>query len=309
VTFSAWADEWLAGHRGRSTTRAVYGITLDYARDTFGRKQVRKLKGADVRAFLARIERENERRGRHVTETTLAKHLRQLSSCLEAARTEGLLAENPCGRLHKSSRPKVSKGRPSYFTDDELARLWPELASRPVYLTAAKLAVVTGCRFGELAGLRWPDVRLLDGELHVSHQWTAGAEVDTTKGGKARIVDLVPDARAILEAWYAKTGDGGLVLENETGGHLDDSKARKVLYAAMARAGVPRVGERGGKPRNWHSFRHTFARVALEHGSELAWVQAQLGHSSITLTVDTYGHWSRQAEKVAAARLDGAFTV
>ena len=80
------------------------------------------------------------------------------------------------------------------------------------------------------------------------------------------------------------------------------------LYTAMDRAGIGRIGERGGK-RTFHSFRNTFARIALEGGAQLTWVQAQLGHSSITLTRDVYGAWSRRAEKLEAQRLDGAFTL
>jgi integrase len=245
---------------------------------------------------------------REVSPTTLGKHLRQLSTCLEAAVAEGLLSVNPCKRLPKSQKPKARKKRPAYFTDSELARLWPELAGRPVYLTACKLAATTGLRHGELAGLRWSDVDLLGGELHIRQQFTGGELVDRTKDNEERVIDLVPAARALLEEWWAETGDDGYVLELETGGFLDGSNTRKVLYAAMERAGIQRLGERGGT-RDFHSLRHSFARVALEHGAQLEWVQAQLGHSSITLTRDTYGHWSRAAEKREAERLEGAFAV
>jgi integrase len=74
----------------------------------------------------------------------------------------------------------------------------------------------------------------------------------------------------------------------------------------METAGVARVGE-GGRKRVFHSLRHTFARVALEGGAELTWVKEQLGHSSITLTVDLYGRWSRTARKAQAERLADAF--
>jgi integrase len=315
--FGEFTDEWLASLSRRSTTSANYGVTLAYAKRAIGRrKYVSKLGVADVRKVLELVERDYRARQkpepgekpREVSPTTLAKHLRQLSTCLEAAVAEGLLAVNPCKRLPKSQKPKPRKKRPAYFTDTELLRLWPQLERRPIYLAAAKLAATTGLRHGEIAGLRWNDIDLLAGELHVRRQFTGGELVDRPKDNDERVVDLVPAARAILEGWWVSTGDDGLVFELETGGYLDNSNSRKVLYATMKQAGIPRVGERGGA-RDWHSFRHTFARVALEHGAQLEWVQAQLGHSSITLTRDLYGHWSREAEKREAARLEGAFAV
>jgi integrase len=76
----------------------------------------------------------------------------------------------------------------------------------------------------------------------------------------------------------------------------------------MERAGVPREGEHG-RSRTFHSFRHSFARVALENGARMDWLQRQLGHSTITLTVDTYGRWERSAEKLEAEKLEGAFAL
>jgi integrase len=314
--FEHFADRWLEGLRRRSTTATSYGITLGYAKRAFRRKLVSKLTPSDVRKMLELIEREYRERqkpkpgdeSREISPTTLGKHLRQLSTCLEAAVAEGLLAVNPCKRLPKSQKPKPRKKRPAYFTDSELAHLWPELEGRRVYLTACKIAATTGLRHGEIAGLSWADVDLLNGELHIRQQFTAGELIDRTKDNDERVIDLVPAARQLLEAWWVETGDDGFVLELETGGFLDASNTRKVLYAAMNRAGIPRVGERGGT-RDFHSFRHSFARVALEHGAQLEWVQAQLGHSSITLTRDTYGHWSRESEKREAQRLEGAFAV
>lgn len=309
--FEVWADEWLANLRRRETTKRVYAVTLEYAKHSFGSKPVRKLRASDIRSFLEHIERVNRERTKpkEVSGTTLAKHLRQLGACLEAARRERLIAENPVRNLHSTDRPKVGKKRPSYFTDEELARLWPELEDRPVYSYLCRLAVTTGMRFGELASLRWErDVYVLDGELLVLHTYSPGVGETPTKDDEPRTVDLTPQARQLLEEWLKLSGDVGLVFERETGGYLDDGQMLKALYSAMDRAGIPRISERGGK-RTFHSFRNTFARIALEAGSELAWVQGQLGHSSITLTRDTYGAWSRKAEKVAAERLAGVFVV
>ena len=53
-----------------------------------------------------------------------------------------------------------------------------------------------------------------------------------------------------------------------------------------------------------HSFRHTFASQLLQMGESPAYVQRQLGHSSIKMTVDTYGKWLPAGNKHAVDRLD-----
>jgi integrase len=320
VRFDEWADRWLAGFTGKQNTRRVYQDSLDYAKRTFGPVRVRDLGAGDVRRFLERVKDETrERRSRNlkpddpppaeVTAATLAKHLRQLGACLQAAVAEGYASENPVRLLHKTARPKVAKSRPAYYTSDELARLWPELKSRPVMLALHKTAVATGLRIGELAALRWDDVDLLNRELHVRRTYVDGIGEQTPKSGEARTIDLTPPAAAVLEEWFKLSGDDGLVFEREEGGYLTSGYVTKsVLYPALERAGIPRVGESGRK-RDFHSLRHTFARIALEAGGEITWVKEQLGHSSITLTVDLYGHWSRASKKAQAERLADAFTL
>jgi integrase len=311
IHFDEWADRWIASLRtaGRkeSTVRA-YEVTLEYAKDEFGRRNVRDIRPSDISSLLDRIAK-TPRTQKTVTQSTLAKHLRQLGSCLGAAAAEGYADENPVSRLHSTRRPKVSRLAPAYFTDDELSRLWPELADRPVYANLCKAALATGMRSGELAALRWTDVSLLTNEITVSRTYVAGVGETSTKSGKSRVVDLSPQAATIFTDWYALAGGDSLVFEKELGGHLDPSYViRRILYPAMKRAGVPRVGEHG-RSRTFHSFRHTFARITLESGAEITWVKEQLGHQSINLTVDTYGRWARTAQKKQAARLAGAFPV
>jgi integrase len=320
IGFAEWADRWLAGFTGKENSRRVYAHSIAYGKQTFGNVKVRDLTPGDIRRFLDTIRKANvDRRApksgeeeaapKEVSPATLAKHLRQLGACLQAAISEGFATENPVRGLSKGARPKVAKSRPSYYTDAELGRLWPELAFRPVMLAIAKTAVATGMRLGELSALRWSDVDLLNREIHVTRTYVDGlGEQPSTKSGEPRTVDLTPQGAALLEGWYAESGGGdGLVFEREEGGHLTAKYlTAQVLYPALERAGIDRVGERGRK-RDFHSLRHSFARLALEGGAEIVWVQRQLGHSSITLTVDTYGAWARSAEKLQAERLAGAF--
>jgi integrase len=317
IRFDAWADEWLKGFTGKANSKRVYATTMEYAKAVFGSRKVRELEPADVRRFLDHVREQNvarqkpreDEQPREVSPATLAKHLRQLGACLQAAIAEGYAERNPVRELHKTARPRVARSRPAYYTDAELARLWPELSYRPVFLALCKLAVATGLRFGELAALEWSDVDLLARELHVRQAYTSGIGVEAPKSNEPRTIDLTPQAAALLEAWLFESGGDGLVFEREEGGYIDAAyMTKRVLYPALKRAGIPRVGERGRK-RDFHSFRHSFARISLEHGAEITWVQRQLGHSSVTLTVDVYGSWARSAEKAQAERLEAAFPV
>jgi integrase len=303
IRFNEWADEWLTSLQGKQATAAEYATTLKYASQVFGPRKVRDLGPGDVRHLLEQL------RGRGSSPATQAKHLRQLGACLQAAVTEGYTSKNAVRLLHKSARPKVSKSLPVFYTDAELARLWPELAERPVMLALCKTAVATGMRIGELSALRWSDVDLLNREVHVRHTYSVAGGEETPKSGESRTLDLTPPAGAMLEAWYAESrgDDTDLVFERETGGYMtSDYVTRSVLYPALERAGIPREGESGRK-RDFHSFRHTFARIALAGGAEITWVKEQLGHSSINITVDTYGGWSRASRKKQAEQLADAF--
>jgi integrase len=310
--FSAWADEWLAKHTARQSSRENYAVTLAYAKTVFGRRKVRHLGPEDVSRFLEHVRDENRRRTpkgkkpHEVAPATLAKHLRQLGACFADAVLMGYADENPVRRLPKAERPRVDEPEANYFGDEELPRLWPELAGRPVCLALCKVAVTTGLRFGELAALDWSGVDLLDGKLYVRRAYRNGQVSPYPKTKRSRrTVNLTPAARAVLEAWNGERGgpDGGLVFEREEGGHVQNEHVlRRVLYPAMRRAGIPRVGEREGT-RTFHSFRDTFARIALEAGAPLQWVSGQLGHSSTAVTERCYGRWAAKAEAEQAAKL------
>jgi integrase len=277
----------------------------DYGKAAFGDRLVRQLTPADVDRFLTLMA------GRSAV--TQRRHLRVLGSCLKMAVRRGYAGRNPVAELEGEELPRVVKPLPSYFTDGELVRLWPELGREvlaPVFLYLCKAALSTGARQGELLELRWSDIRLLDGELHIGRAYTPGIGVQTPKSNKARTVDLTPEACALFEQWFATSaspsGDS-LVFPAPAGGYLVGSTVtRGVLYPAMEAAGIPRVGE-GGRKRNFHSFRHTFARLTLENGAPITWVQQQLGHASIALTVDVYGDWADEARKEQAAKLESAF--
>jgi integrase len=300
--FDAWASEWLASLAVKPATAGQYAMTLEIAKEVFGAMKVRDLGTQEIARFITAV------RERDVTEATVAKHLRHLAACLEAAVVADLAEQNPVRKLHRSSKPRATRGAPSYFTDAEIAAILPQLAQRPLMSALFKTALGTGARIGELGALRWDDVDLLDGTMHIRRTYTEGFGETTPKSGEARTIDLTPPVRRVLEDWYRQSSGEGLVFPAETGGVVRPRHARNALYSALRRAGVDRRGE-SGRLRNWHSLRHSYARICLENGAALDWVRRQLGHANVRLTIETYGTWSRSAAKAEAVRLGSAFTL
>jgi integrase len=125
---------------------------------------------------------------------------------------------------------------------------------------------------------------------------------------KRRFRRDAPAPRADVE--LGRPGDDALVFpgESKSGYLANETVLRRELYPAMKRAGIPRKGPTG-EPRTFHSFRHTYAKLALENGRLLTWLQGHLGHSSLNVTVGIYGHFGRAARKREAAAMEGVFGV
>ena len=264
---------------------------------------MRRIGPQEIASFNARL------RARGVSPSTRAKHLRVLGGCFQAALRHGYTARNPVRDLPASERPRPERKEAAYFENDELPRLFAELPEG-IIKTFCLVALKTGMRQGEVVALRWGDVDLREAVIRVRRSVTGGQE-GVPKNHERRDVDLTPDLVEHLGQWWGdcgRPGDDALVFPGESsGGFFSASNLlRRHLYPAMMRAGVPRVGPTG-EPRVFHSFRHTFAKRALETGAQVTWLSRHLGHSSLKVTTDVYGHWERGERKRQAARLTGAF--
>jgi len=147
---------------------------------------------------------------------------------------------------------------------------------------------------------------VVDHEIRVAPAFSAG-RIDTPKSGHGRTVDMSDQlARALfrlqvegkaetLKRGWAETT--AWVFCTEVGTALDKSRVRKVFSKVLKTAGLP-------LHFSPHCLRHTFASLLLQQGESPAYVQRQLGHASIQLTVDTHGKWRPMGNKAAVNRLD-----
>jgi integrase len=222
------------------------------------------------------------------------KVMTSFKSMLKANAFAHVAADVSIGR-NKRAEGKLGVGR-DFPTTAEIKRLIDkaEGKKRALLLTVA----LTGLRASELRGLRWQDVDLKAGELHVRQRADRYSKIGVPKSDSSvRTVPLDPGAlTAALREWKlaCPKGDEGLVFPSSTGRIQHHSNMLKSLGPVMIEAGV--VNKSGAPKYGLHAFRHFFASWCINPrnrgGRELPAkeVQQLLGHASIVLTMDVYGH-------------------
>jgi integrase len=302
IGFAEWADQWLASLERKPTTVDSYRSTIAQAKELFGGERVRRIGPEDIARFN-RILRE-----RGCSPSTRAKHLRVLGACLQAAIYYRYADSNPVRELPPAQRPRPERKEAAYFENDELPRLFAHLHGEP-FRVLCLVALKTGMRQGELLALRWADVDLDQAVIRVRASYTGGS-LGTPKNSERRDVDLISDVVELLAGWRASCSSDDLVSPGKNGHRFLSPTVvlRRHLYPAMAAARIQRVGPTQEK-RTFHSLRHTFAKRALESGAQITWLSRHLGHSSLKVTTDIYGHWERAERKLQAAKMENAFPV
>jgi integrase len=234
-----------------------------------------------------------------MTHVTARKVLTSLKSILSDAQDRAHVAQNVAlsvrikGDHRGRRRLQVGKDIPA---TDEIRRLLAAAGDglRPLVMTA----VFTGLRASELRGLRWADVDLVAGTITVRQRADRYNTIGLPKSraGAGRVIPLAPQVVNTLKTWRlaCPPNDGDLVFPVAGGGVPHYNRIGRALNALMTEAGLV---DAGGKPKYaWHSLRHFYASWCINRkadgGLELPAkiVQARLGHASIVMTLDTYGH-------------------
>jgi integrase len=231
-----------------------------------------------------------------------------LSSILSDAQERGLVAQNVVrglrarrkrGQERRADKRQKGKLKPGVDipTPDEIRKWLPHLDGqwRPLFLTA----IFTGLRASELRGLRWADVDIKRSELHVRQRVDKFNKAGALKSESSeRVVPLPPAVLNVLREWKLACPKGSLDLVFPNGVGKPESHANIVqrgLQPTMIAAGLTKKN-RTAKYTGLHALRHFFASWCINRrvdgGLELPLkvVQARMGHSTIAMTADVYGH-------------------
>ena len=307
LTFGELIDLYLAegaGHKKASTLKADRGRIEHHLRpllgklraDRIGRTEIERMRNAVAAGKTAeKIANADKRRPGSVAtggKGAAAQCVALVSSIYAFAIGRGLCADNPARGVKKAPVRKVER----FLSEAEIAWLADALdaeaqqSGNPFPPAAIKLLLLTGCRKGEIANLRWD---------HVDFERECLRLPDSKTG--AKIVYLNAPARALLQE-LPRMGDSPRVIPGmraDSGGPAID----KVWARVRKAAGLADV--------RLHDLRHSFASVGAAGGLSLPIIGALLGHKHATTTA-RYAHLSadplRAANDAVGARIAAAMS-
>lgn len=306
-TFKEASERWLVvdAPSFKPGTREDYKCILNlHVLPTFGERPLPSIASSDVEDWWGRIQAKGLSRVRQSRIRTVLNHV------FTRAVKSKLVAENPVAAI--AGRIGLEEGevrQAEWLSEPELANLLhaaevQEPRYYPILLTIAS----TGVRLGEAVGLQVGDVNLDRCKIAVRRAIRKRHE-GSPKRGKPRTVDVPPSAIAVLRGWIDVVRAEAAVRGEEacwlfpsgTGKPVDEPVIRDALTRILKAAGI----QRRITP---HALRHTYASLALQRGVPLLVVSRQLGHKSIAITADIYGHLLPDATREAAAAWEAILT-
>jgi integrase len=295
-----WIESRAAARIERSTLEQYQRHLALHIAPLIGAVKLTQLTVPLVRKYEDRLRRDR-------SPAMVRKVLVSLSAILAEAQERGFVAQNVVrglrgGRQRGKERhaDRRQKGKLKVGVDiptpEEVRAIIAALAQRwrPMLLTA----IFTGLRASELRGLRWADVDLRRGEIHVRQRADRWREIGRPKSEAGeRTIPLPPMVVNTLREWKlaCPKGEQDLAFPNGAGRVEDHNNiAERGWMPAQVAAGVIKQGK--AKYPGLHAMRHFYASWCINRrvdgGLELPLkvVQARLGHASIQMTADRYGH-------------------
>ena len=310
-----FVEPWLAAleNQGRKpTTLRGYRTSLDaYVLPRLGDVALQELRASDLDALYAELLRSGGRHGQGLSMTTVHHVHAAMNKMLHDAERKGLVIRNVAKLANAPTLTTARAKGPEMrvWSPDELARFLASIEGNRNEMLF-RLMAMTGTRRGEVVALRWSDVELAGHRLTVNQAANVidGKEVVAVPKTRRsrRVIDLDADTVSMLQRHRARQREQFLMLgvsatasdrvfTNEIGEPFRPNSVGQAFRRLVDGADVPLI--------RLHDLRHTHATHLLMAGVNVKVVSERLGHSSVSFTLDTYGHVmpGQQAEAAAAA--------
>ena len=306
---AAWVADYERSGRVKVTTLASVKQHVDkYLIPHLGEVQLSKLTPNTVARFYADLLNNGRRKNNAVKGTGLSpKTVRNIHLTLAQALKDAVRWQLvPNNAASAADLPRYEKPALHVWDDQQVGQFFAHVEQVNDPLAALwRLLFVTGMRRGELVGLRWQDVDLVEGRISVNQTRTIANDLvvissPKTAAGKRQLaidagtVTALAQLKNQQEAAAQVLGHWGTDLVAATvDGHAIHPKALLRLFQRTAKAaGLPVI--------RLHDGRHTAATSALQAGVAIHVVKGRVGHANASTTLDVYAHFLPSADKLAA---------
>ena len=287
--------------------RAVYPDCQQHILPALGKYKLKDLRPDRIQAFY------NWKLEQGASQRTVVMIHNVLHHALRRALQLGLVTRNSADAVIK---PKLKRTEMKVLDEIQVRSLL--MAAKGSRMEAfLQLAITTGMREGELIGLKWADLDWTGRKIHIQRQVQRikkqGLVFSSPKTAKSRRVVAIGAAtieklreqleRQQLERMFASTKwvENDLIFANRIGKPMEPANVLKLFKELLVKANLPDI--------RFHDLRHTAATLMLLQEVHPKIVQERLGHSDISLTLNTYSHVLPSMQEDAAEKMDKLVTL
>lgn len=310
-TFAQYIDIFLA----EKALTIAPGTLLNYKnqfshiKPFFDDLKISEIQPYHIKEAVTRFQSEavNEKNGKPYSHAVLSRTWMLLHGLFSVAIENGIIQHNPMEGLRCPKQRKEEKLKTSLVYDEkQVTYIMDCLNKEPLKWRAMMLfAIDTGCRRGEIMGLKWDKVDLKTGacEIFRNRQYNPDTHSDyitTPKNGKGRTIFLNPPVLQILKEWKREQQINAFRLGKPINGYVFTHEDVEPMHVHAFTAYLQKFGKKYNLPGiHPHALRHTMATISIANGADIVSVSKKLGHANTAITLNVYSHANEEAQKRA----------
>jgi integrase len=321
ITLSKFFEDWKEKYANDALTPDTLQNYVDILKNRilpiYGHMKLSDIQTIHVINFMNDLKKDGKRldgKEGSLSESTMANCFRAFDNIMSRAAEWKLIKENPAAAV---KQPKVKMKKTEVYSADEINVLLLLLEKYPFHWRVlVLLAISTGAREGEIAGLEWKHINFEKGTVLIEQSITdatgVGVKVKATKNGRSRIVSLpLPLLQMLKKLKFQRTNERLLIgdrwewkehffiFANEFGKPIRPDSISQWWSRFIKKNKIKKI--------RFHDLRHTSATLLINEGVHAKVISERLGHADISTTMNIYGHVLSEADQAAASHFDTFF--
>lgn len=310
MSYTVFMEQWFKERQNqlqKATFRANYTHYLNIIKPRLGHLKMKEITTMHLQHYINTLIEEG-----HYSRGTINLTFSFIRTSLKRAKTLKLIKDNPAVDV---VLPRVSKSEMEVWAIDQVDYFLKEskkMKNVTRFYISFSIALLTGMRQGEILGLRWKDVDLVNNLIYIRQTLSERGELKYGAKNKTSIrtvhipqilVKELESHKYFIEYEKEKAGDKytdlDLVLPSKYGKPLDSRSIRRSFYNVTEKLGLPRI--------RFHDLRHTHATLLIQQNVNVKLISERLGHADIGTTLNTYSHVLPDMQRSVAEKLDEVF--